>query len=146
MNTHGLKVLSEAEAEAKIAELMAAEEPSYIETPEQAAALHMQELQGFISWDQKLLNNNGFVIGYNDIMSQRSRQLGAKPGLNTGNGQFESRISAHLFLAYGNEHHKDDPDWWKDDRKFYAFLRKYPELDGRPGKNVNKGAKYVIPR
>ena len=98
-----------------------------------------QDQQKFMEWDGKLLKNNSRIIGYNDAMSQNQKQFGQKAGINTGNGQFESRMSMHLFLALGADKYPDDPEWWKDDGKFYRFLREHPELDARPGKHKSQG-------
>lgn len=93
----------------------------------------------FMEWDGKLLKHNSRIVGYNDAMSQEQTPFGYKAGVNSGNGQFESRMSMHLFLALGASRYPDDPEWWKDDAKFYGFLREHPELDARPGKHKSKG-------
>lgn len=102
-------------------------------------AIIAQDQKKFMQWDAKLARANSHIIGYNDAMSQEAKQFGAKAGVNTGNGQFESRMSMHLFLALGASKYPDDPEWWKDDNKFYGFLREHPELDGRPNKHKSKG-------
>lgn len=102
-----------------------------------------QAQNNFMEWDKRLWDRNGFTIAHNHLMSENSRQWGRVPGLNTGNGQFESRMDLHLVLAYGMDKYPDDQDWWKDDAKFYRFLRAHPELDGRPGKNNARGEKHM---
>jgi hypothetical protein len=71
--------------------------------------------------------------------------VGQVPGVNSGNGQFESRIPAELFVALSSKTgpYAGDPNWWKDDKKFYDYLRRHPEHDGRPGKNMSRGEKFL---
>ncbi len=111
-------------------------------TPEEAALIRAQDESNFMEWDRRLWNRNGHSIAFNHLMSEESVQFGEQPGINTGNGQFESRMPLELFIALGATKYKDDPEWWKDDAKFYKYLREHPEHDGRPGKNHSRGEKF----
>ena len=115
-----------------------------VASPQEADLLQQFDFDGFQQWDKRLLQRNPFIIGFNQFMSEKQVQWGHKAGLNTGNGQMECRMSPDLFLALGSEKgpYADDPNWYKDDKKFYAFLRKHPELDARPGHHKSQGAKF----
>lgn len=134
--------LESPEEAAKAIEEITKRDPDDIRPAEQAM-LQQRAQENFMEWDKRLWDRNGFTIAHNHLMSERSKQWGHVPGLNSGNGQFESRMDMHLVLAYGMDKYPDDPDWWKDDTKFYKFLRTYPELDGRPGKNNPRGEKHM---
>ena len=105
-----------------------------VQTPDQVVS---QERAEFERWDKRLDARHPLIIERNKFISENQVQWGKKAGLNTGNGISESEMGLDLFLALSSEEgpYKDDPDWWKDDKKFYAFLRKHPELDRRPGKH-----------
>jgi len=129
-----------AEAEAKINQMDLSEF-----TPQERQFMLSQATQNFTEWDKRLWDRNGYSIAYNHFMSENARQWGHKPGINSGNGQFEARIPAELFTALSSMTgpYKDDPNWYKDDRKFEAFLKDHPEYDGRPGKNHSRGEKFL---
>ena len=116
-----------------------------VDSPQEAALLTQFDQDGFAMWDKRLLERNGYSIGFNHFMAENSVQWGHNAGLNSGNGQFEGRMPAELFLALGSEKgpFKGDPDWFKDDKKFYRYLREHPEHDGRPGKHNAKGEKFL---
>lgn len=107
---------------------------------QEVEAVLAQDRNNFFKWDARLAENNSNIIGYNKAMSQEQKQFGYVPGLSSGNGQLESRVSMHLFLALGASKFPDDKDWWKDDKKFYRFLREHPELDARPGRHKSQNA------
>lgn len=115
-----------------------------VESPQEAATLQQFDEDGFIAWDRRLTERNPFIIGRNQMISEKQVQWGHVPGVNTGNGQIEGTMAVDLFLALGSEHgpFQGDPDWFKDDKKFYSFLRKHPELDARPGKHRSQRSKF----
>lgn len=105
--------------------------------------LMTQDKANFMEWDKRLWNRNSYNVGFNHFMSENSKQWGAMPGVNSGNGQFEGRMGLELFIALGAKY--EDKDWWKDDVKFYRFLKAHPEMDGRPGKNNSRGEAFLKP-
>lgn len=126
---------SAEEAEAKALEEMAQGNQEL--TGDERDYVIRTDQERFVEWDRRLLHHNKHIIGYNQAMSEEATQFGVVPGVNSGNGQFEGRISMHLFLALGAKY--KDPEWYTDDRKFEAFLKEHTELDGRPGKHNSKG-------
>jgi hypothetical protein len=112
-------------------------------TPTEQALLLGQRDQNFTEWDKRLWDRNGYTVGFNHLMSENQVQWGHRAGINSGNGQHECRMDMHLFLQLGASKYPEDPDWWKDDHKFYSFLRSHPELDSRPGKNNPRGEKFL---
>ena len=111
-------------------------------TPAEMALIQAHDQANFMEWDRRLWDRNGYSIAFNHLMSERQKQFGYMPGVNSGNGQFESRMPLELFLALGATRYRDDPEWWKDDAKFYKYLREHPEHDGRLGKNNSRGEKF----
>ena len=112
-----------------------------LDTPD-AEKLRELDLTSFDTWGQRIADRTGYVIGRNNYFSQNQVQWGCVPGRNTGNGQFEGCMSAELFLTLGETRFKDDPNWFKDDKKFYKFLREFPWHDARPGKTNSRGEKF----
>lgn len=113
-----------------------------IEGPRDAEHVQKLDMSGFQQWDQRLSDRTGYVVGRNNFFSQNQVQWGHVAGVNSGNGQLEGSMSAELFLALGETTYKDDPEWFKDDKKFYKFLRAFPWHDARPGKTNSRGEKF----
>lgn len=105
-----------------------------VESPEAVAELHNTR---FMEMDARLAGRLPLVVDYTKEMSERQVQWGKVAGLNSGNGQLEAIVPAEVFVALSSDHgpFREDPDWWKDDKKFYRWLRDHKQHDARPGKH-----------
>lgn len=105
-----------------------------VETQEQVADFHNHS---FLNMDKRLSERLPLIVDYTKEMSERQVQWGKVPGRNSGNGQLEAVVPADVFVALSSDHgpFRGDPDWWKDDKKFYRWLRDYKQHDARPGKH-----------
>lgn len=100
-------------------------------------ALGKTDMENFLNWDDRLYARTPHVFAYNKFLSENAVQWGHRPGVNSGVGQIEAVIPADVVLALcqPGARFADDPDWWKDDRKFYGYLREHPGLDSRPNRH-----------
>lgn len=114
-------------------EAEAAQEPSRGEV----AAFREESNETFLSWDHRLAPRLDHNFEYNKHLSENTHQWGKVPGRNFGNGAHEASMPLELFLSLSSETgpFKGDPDWWKNDQKFYRWLRGHPGHDSRPGRH-----------
>jgi hypothetical protein len=106
-------------------------------TGEEAEVIRFGAQNRFDRWAKRMEPRIEAFADYAKYMSENSKQWGAKPGLNSGNGQAEAILPLELFIALSKPGgpYEHDPEWWKDDDKFYKFLRAHKHHDERPGKH-----------